>query len=201
MKPIFIGITGGSGAGKSTLAFGLLDKYPEKIGILHFDDYHKKRELLPVFQGKPNADHPGAIELDTLVKDLEKLKNGEPVYVFTKSERYNPKFQETKVRNPLTVNPKQIMLLEGFMVLHDTRVRALLDYSIYLDAEHTQRYSRRAKPHLKSPEYEQGILIPMHNKYVEPTKKLAKVVIDVSHLSKEEVLEHVEKLLKAEHYL
>lgn len=89
-----VAIAGGSGSGKSTLACGLLDDYPEKVEIIHFDDYMKKREEVPRLHDMPNFDDPNAIDWDKLIADLHKLLAGQSVEVMTKSERWNPDYQK-----------------------------------------------------------------------------------------------------------
>lgn len=78
-------------------------------------------------------------------------------------------------------------------MLFDKRIRNLMDISIWLEVDHNTRWARRV--HFKSSDYEQKVLVPMHIKYVQPTKKYAQYVIDVSELSKEEVMNKVEKLI------
>ncbi len=129
---IMVGIAGGSGCGKSTLAYGLQNDFPKKIEVVHFDDYQKKREEVPIYEGMSNWDHPQAINFDKLLEDLRNLKEGKEVDVLTKSEKYNPDYEE-KGRIPFTLKPKPLILIEGYMILTDERVREFLDYKIFLD--------------------------------------------------------------------
>lgn len=193
-KPIFIGITGGSGAGKSTLCDVLITKYPETIEAIRLDDYFKPKEEQPRIGDILNFDHPDSLYFDKLISDLKELSKGNSVIINTRNTKLNPKYEETKIKIPFEFYSKPIILVEGFLILINEKVRELLDDSIYLDIEHSKRWERRV--HFKNDEYEKKVIIPMHNEHIEPTKKYAKHVIDVTNLSKEEVLEKVEKILE-----
>src|SRR3989344_4640189 len=101
MKPIFIGIAGGTGAGKSTLCTALMDKYPDKIGLIQLDDYFKPESEVPKLEGHVNWDHPNALFLDKLANDLAQLSEGRSVIINTKNERINPKYKKTDKRIPV----------------------------------------------------------------------------------------------------
>ena len=195
MKIKFIGITGGSGAGKSTLCNALKNKYPDKIELIQLDDYFKPSEDKPKVGEIRNSDHPDALFLDKLADDLIMLSNGESVIINTKNEHLNPNYEKTKEKIPVEFYPKPIILVEGFLVLHNERVRKLLTTSIFLDVEHKTRWDRRVHLGNKNKEYEEKVIIPMHNQFVEPTKKYAKHIIDISNLNKEEVFNEVDKII------
>ncbi len=111
----------------------------------------------------------------------------------TKNEKHNPEYTNTKKKVPVEFYPKPIMLVEGFLVLHDERIRKMLSTSIWLEVDHETRWSRRV--HFKNEEYEKKVLIPMHKQYAEPTKQYAEHIIDVSNLTKEQVLKEAEDIL------
>lgn len=175
-----IAIAGGSGSGKSTLAYGLKDKYPDLIEVVHFDDYQKQRGEVPVHHDLDNWDHPEAIDFLKLLRDLKSLKEGKEVTIMTKSEKYNPKYREVG-RIPLLLKPREIIILEGYMSLVNEKIRAMLDYSIFLDLHDEERIKRRTK--LNQQNYVEKVLLPMHKEHVEPTKKFADIVIDVTQHS------------------
>ncbi|MFA6300900.1 MAG: hypothetical protein WC609_00950 [Candidatus Paceibacterota bacterium] len=193
MEVKFIGITGGSGAGKSTLCNALKNKYPDRIELIQLDDYFKPSAERPKIGDISNFDHPEALYLDKLAEDLGKLKKGKSIFIKTKNEYLNPEFGKTKEKILAEFYPKPIILVEGFLVLYDEQIRKLLNTSIWLDVGHETRWSRRV--HFKDEEYEKKVLIPMHNKYTEPTKQYAEHIIDVSALDREQVLEKVEKII------
>lgn len=194
MKPIFIGIAGGTGAGTSTLCNALMDKCPHRIGLIQLDDYFKPSVEVPRFEEHTNWDHPEALYLESFAKDLAELSKGRSVVINTKSERINPDFKKTHKRIPVEFQPKPIMLVEGYLILFDERVRELLNASIWLDLDHKTRWKRRV--HLKYPAYEEKILKPMHKQFVKPTKQYATHVINISGLTKHRVLKIVEGIIK-----
>ena len=194
MKTIFIGIAGGTGAGKSTLCSALMDKYPEKVGLIQLDDYFKPSTEVPKFAEHENWDHPDALYLDKLAKDLSDLSKGKSIIINTKNERLNPEYRKTEKRIPVKFQPMQTILVEGYLVLLDEQIRKFLSTSIWLEADHALRYRRRV--HFKYPEYEKEVLLPMHKQFAEPTKHYAEHIIDVSDLSQEQIVEKVENILK-----
>lgn len=188
MPSKLIAIAGGTGAGKSTVAYALADKYPDKISIVHLDDYQwhgENRSKVPVHNGIRNWDHPDAIDWEALISDLKKLKAGESITIQSKSERLVPRKKKESdevptPRLPMTVKPKPIIILEGYLSLWHPAVRELVDYSFFLDASHDTRVKRRTN--FLNPEYEQKILKPMHEQYVESTKQFADKIINVSQV-------------------
>src|SRR3989344_24614 len=186
-----IAIAGGTGAGKSTLCIALQDKYPE-IGLVQLDDYFKPAKDIATINGIENWDHPDSLYLDKLASDLQELSKERSVVINTKSERLNPDYRKTKKRIPVRFDPKPIMLVEGFLVLYDERIRSLLTTSIWLDVPHDIRWARRIQ--FKDSGYEEKVLKPMQKQYVEPTRQYAAHIIDVSQISKEDVLREVEKI-------
>jgi uridine kinase len=193
MKIKFIGITGGSGSGKSTLCDTLISKYPQKIEAIRLDDYFKPKDEQPRIGDIINYDHPDSLYFDKLVNDLKELSKGNSVIINTRNIHLNPNYEKTKEKIPFEFNPKPIILVEGFLILSNEKIRGMLDKSIYLDIEHDERWARRV--HFKNEEYEKKVIIPMHNQHIEPAKKYASCIIDVTNLSKELVLEKVEKII------
>lgn len=194
MKPMCIGIAGGSGAGKSTLCMALIDRYPDTIGCIQLDDYFKAPSDVPRLNGHLNYDHPDALLFDKLVEDLTELTEGKPFVIQTKNARLNPEFKHTRKRIPVEFHPKPIILVEGYLVLFDERVRSFFSRSVWLEANHETRWERRV--HFKNQSYEQQVQLPMHAQFAEPTKQYASLLIDVSSLSKEEVVKRVDGMIQ-----
>jgi uridine kinase len=191
MNHFLIGIVGGSGCGKSTIAYGLRDKYPNLIEVVHFDDYQKEEVDVPFFEKMRNWDHPDAINFEHLFQDLIQLKNDQNVKVMTKSSILNPTYEE-KGRIQHILEPKKIIIIEGYMVFQNEKIRDLLDFKIFLDIPITESIKRRNKiTYNDESEYNNKILIPMHKEYVEPSKKFADLSIDVLKNDKEEVFKIV----------
>lgn len=197
MGSFLIGIAGGSGCGKSTLSYGLKDKYSDLVEVVHFDDYQKEEVDVPFFEGMRNWDHPDAIDFEQLYNDLIDLKDGKKVSVMTKSSVLNPTYEE-KGRIEHTLEPKKIIIVEGYMALQNEKIRNLFDYTIFLDIPIEESMKRRDKiTYNDESEYNNKILKPMHKKYVEPSKDIADISIDVLKNNKDEVFRIVfEKLSK-----
>lgn len=193
MKTSIVGVSGGSGAGKTTLSEKLLEKYPDKVTLLQLDDYFYSREKLPILHNEPNFDHPDAVNFDKLIHDLNELRNGRSITVETRNLRVNPNYWETRQRIPVEVEPKPIILVEGFLLYYDERVRRMLDKKIWLEAPHDLRWERRMSP--KNRGYEENVYKPMYEQHAEPTKEFADLVIDVSDKSADEVFAGIEKIV------
>lgn len=192
-----VGIAGGSGTGKSTLAYALRDKYPDKIAILRFDDYQMEDERnAPMLEGFRNWDHPDCVDWEALLENLQSLENGDSITIPTWGSRENPDYKITNVRIPITIDPKPVILIEGYLVLWHPGVRDSLDLKIYLEASEGIRVKRRNKLQDESHKgYEKKVLVPMHNKHLAPTKEYADYVFDTSEVDSKDLLSRVEQLL------
>jgi uridine kinase len=189
-----IGIAGGSGSGKSTVAVSLCKKYPDTFALLHIDDYFIKKEEAPVLEGFTNWDHPSVVRFAELQKDLTSLKEGKAITVSTKSELYNPEYNHA-FRNKLeyTIEPKPVVILEGYLALSDNSIRDMLDYKIYLDIPLEESVKRRSANKFAIDQgYFEKVHLPMHKQFVESTKEHADIVLDVSKMSPAQVLAEVE---------
>jgi len=193
VKATFIGITGGSGAGKTTLCEKLLAKYPDRFALVQLDDYFHPRDELPILNGEPNFDHPDAVNVEKLLHDLAELRAGRSITVNTRNLRVNSNYWQTKQRIPVVCEPKPVVLVEGFLLLYDERVRKALDKTIWLEAPHEMRWERRVSP--KNEGYEDGVYKPMYAEHAEPTRAFADSVIEVSGKDADEVLAEVERLV------
>lgn len=179
MNHFLIGIAGGSGSGKSVLSYGLKDNYPDLIEVVHFDDYQKEESDVPLFNGMRNWDHPDAINFEQLQQDLLQLKEDKEVILMTKSGILNPTYED-KGRIRHTLKPKKIIIIEGYLALQNKKVANLLNLKIFLDIPIIESIKRRDKiTYNNETEYNHKILVPMHSKYVAPTKEIADLSIDV----------------------
>lgn len=190
-----VGIAGGSGSGKSTLAIGLYKKYPDKISLLHLDDYFKKPDEVPRIDGMLNWDDPSAIRFDELYKDIVSLMHNKAVTVMTKSELYNPGYTH-KLDNkiPYNVEPNSVILVEGYLAFYEMHIREIMARKIYLDIPIEESLRRRTKGGDKR--YYTSILIPMHKQFIEPTKQYADLVVNTATSSVEETFRTVEASLQ-----
>lgn len=177
-----IGITGGTASGKTTTVEKIISHYGnDQVAILAQDAYYKSHDHLSFTDRSAlNFDHPSAIDFDLLYKHLWLLKKGEsiasPIYSFAKHLRTS----KTK-----RVSPKKILIVEGILIFHDRRIAKLLDLKVFLEASESIRLERRIERDCSErgrTEEEikkrfQNTLKPMHNLYIEPSKKIADVVI------------------------
>lgn len=181
-KPILIGIAGGSGSGKSTVTNELVEMIDgDRVVVIAQDNYYKSQNSLPFEQRvKTNYDHPLAFDNDLLIKHLEKLKNNEaieePIYDF---EIHNRK-EETK-----HIEPREVIILEGILILNEKEIRDLLDIKIFVDTDSDVRIIRRILRDIKERgrSLESVILQymstvrPAHLQFVEPSKRYADVIM------------------------
>lgn len=181
-KPILIGIAGGSGSGKSTVTNELVELIDDdKVAVIAQDSYYKSQNTLPYEQRvETNYDHPFAFDNDLLIEHLNKLKKGEsiemPIYDF---EIHNRK-EETK-----HVKPREVIILEGILILNEKEIRDLLDIKVFVDTDSDVRIIRRILRDIKERgrSLESVILQymstvrPAHMQFVEPSKRYADVII------------------------
>ena len=181
-RPIFIGITGGTGSGKSTIAKEIYRQFGEEcIAMIEQDSYYRDQSHLSMDDRvKTNYDQPNAFDNNLLVSHLESLLNGhsiqKPSYDFSIHNR---------IEDTTKVEPKEIVIVEGILILEDPRIRELLDIKIYVDTDADVRIIRRMVRDIN----ERGrtiesvinqylnVVKPMHNQFTEPTKKFADIII------------------------
>ena len=180
MSALIIGIAGGTASGKTTLAKILKDSFQDKVTILKHDYYYYDRSHFKVADHKINFDHPDSFETDLLVKHLQKLKAGEsierPVYSYKTNERMDKKKR---------VNTAPIIIVEGILLFHYEELKELFDLKIYVDTDSDIRLLRRISRDIKERDrtFESvknqylRTVKPMHQKFVEPSKYQADIII------------------------
>ena len=178
---LVIGIAGGSGSGKTTLLKNIVETFGPAITVLSHDNYYKRHDEMTYEERCAlNYDEPAALETDLMVYQLEALRRGEeiqcPVYDFTVHNRSD----ET-----VTIQPGKVIIVEGILIFTDPGLRNLMDIKIYVDADADIRICRRMKRDVNKrgrslesviQQYQQTVK-PMHEKYVEPSKKYADIVV------------------------
>ena len=178
-----IGIAGGTGSGKSTITRRLKECFGEDVAILYHDNYYKAHHDMPFEEReKLNYDHPDSLDTHLLVKAIMELRCGHavdcPVYDFSIHDRSD---------EIIHVEPARVILVEGILILQDPALRKQLDIKIYVDTDADVRILRRVERDMKERGRSlDGIVSqylatvkPMHELYVEPSKKYADVIIPV----------------------
>lgn len=181
-KPVVIGVTGGSGSGKTSVTKAIYESFKgHSILMLEQDYYYKDQSDLPFEERlKTNYDHPLAFDNDLLIAHIEQLLRFEPIEkpVYDYS-------QHTRSDEVIHVEPKDVIILEGILVLEDERLRNLMDIKLYVDTDADLRIIRRMQRDIQ----ERGrtldsvidqyvnVVRPMHNQFIEPTKRYADVII------------------------
>ena len=177
-----IGIAGGTGSGKTTVVRKLIERLPHgEVVVIPQDSYYNDSSHVP-FEERQNInfDHPDAFEWPLLAKHIEMLKNGEsieqPIYDYITSSRQ----AET-----VHVDPREIIIVEGIMALHDPILRQQMDLKIFVDADADDRLIRVAQRDIVERgrtveavmDRYQKVLKPMHEQFIEPCKRHADVII------------------------
>ena len=184
MKDIFvIGIAGGTGSGKTTITRDIEKSLGSNVTVITHDSYYKahhdmtydERTLL-------NYDHPDAYDTDMLVEHLAALKRGEdiecPVYDF----KIHDRSEET-----ITIKPSRVIIVEGILVFHSEALRNLMDVKVFVDTDADVRILRRIVRDVKERKRSLdsvinqylGTVKPMHEAFVEPSKRYADVIIPI----------------------
>ena len=178
---LVIGIAGGSGSGTTTLTKNLIDKFGDVITVLSHDNYYKRHDELTYEERcKLNYDEPGAFDTSLMIYQLDQLRHGQaidcPVYDFTVHNRSN---------DTIRIVPERVIIVEGILIFESEPLRQLMDIKIFVDADADVRLCRRIKRDVNKrgrslesvlTQYQQTVK-PMHEKYVEPTKKYADLVV------------------------
>lgn len=179
---LVIGIAGGTGSGKTTVVRKIIESLPAgEVVVMPQDSYYKDNAHIPLEERlKMNYDEPASIEWSLLTKHIQALKAGEdvemPTYDFL-----------TCSRQPETVHlkPKEVIVVEGILVLTDKELRDMMDVKVFVDADADERLIRVIRrdcvergrtPQMVIDRYEET-LKPMHELYIEPSKRYADLII------------------------
>ena len=181
-RPIVIGVTGGSGSGKTSVSRAILKALPNhSILLFEQDSYYKDQSHLSFEERlNTNYDHPFAFDTDLLIEHLQDLMQykaiEKPVYDYE---------AHTRSKEVIYQEPKEVIILEGILILEDERLRDLMDIKVYVDTEDDIRIIRRIKRDM----HDRGrsldsvigqylsVVKPMHQQFIEPTKKYADIIV------------------------
>ena len=178
---LVIGIAGGTGSGKTTLMKRLVERFGDVVSVVSHDNYYRCLDHLTMEERcKVNYDEPRSLETDLMVRHLEQLRNGQavecPLYDFSVHNRSS----ET-----IHIEPTRVIIVEGILIFENEQLRNLMDIRIFVDTDAAIRLCRRIKRDVDTRgrtlesviEQYQTTVKPMHEKYVEPSKKYANIVV------------------------
>ena len=180
-KILVIGIAGGTGSGKTTLMRRLVEQFGDVVSVLSHDNYYRRLDHL-AFEDrcKVNYDEPKALETELMAQHLQQLRQGQaincPVYDFS---------QHNRSEQTVLIEPRQVIIVEGILIFENPQLRELMDIRIFVDTDADIRLCRRIKRDVNKRgrtmesviEQYQTTVKPMHEKYVEPSKKFAHIVV------------------------
>lgn len=181
-QPIVIGITGGSGSGKTSVSRAIFNHFPNhSIMMLEQDSYYKDQSYLS-FEERltTNYDHPFAFDTDLLIGHLQQLINYQtiekPVYDYV---------AHTRSSDILIQESREVIILEGILILEDRRLRELMDIKLYVDTDDDIRVIRRIKRDMEERgrtldsviEQYLTVVKPMYHQFIEPTKRYADLIV------------------------
>jgi len=202
MKPLIVGVVGGSGSGKTTVAGALQDSLGVAVSLVDQDAYYRDLDHMSLDERRHvNFDHPESIDTELFASHLSELAAGrpieKPVYDFaahTRSGRF------------VTIEPRDVVVVDGILLFADARLRNLFDIKIFVDVADDVRFIRRLLRDLteRGRSVEDvirqylGTVRPMHLEFVEPSKRHADVIIPEggeNRVGVEMILAHVQREL------
>lgn len=176
-----VAIAGGSASGKSSIVREIEGYFKDDLTVIGHDNYYKAHDDISFEQRKTlNYDYPGAFDNDLFYKDLIKLLACREIDMPTYD--YN---MHTRSSKTIRVKPTKIILIEGILVLYDEKIRSITDTKVFVDADSDVRLQRRILRDTKErgrslesvlTQYI-GQVKPMHETYIEPSKKYADIII------------------------
>lgn len=182
MDPILtIGIAGGTGSGKTTITRRIMERFGSDVSVIYHDNYYKAHDDMTYEERcQLNYDHPDAFDTDLMIEHLQQLKKGLsiqcPVYDYTIHNRSS---------KTITVKPAKVIIVEGILILADRRLCDEMDIRVYVDTDADVRILRRILRDVEQRGRSLQSVIdqylttvkPMHEAFVEPSKKNAHVII------------------------
>ena len=176
-----IGIAGGTGSGKTTITNRLVERFGGNVSVVHHDNYYKEHHHMP-FEERCllNYDHPDAFDTDRMIEDLKRLKAGEsidcPIYDYSIHDR---------IDQTVRIEPTRVIIVEGILIYADPRLCREMDSKIFVDTDADVRILRRIQRDVQDRGRSLDSVInqylttvkPMHEQFVEPSKRQADVII------------------------
>lgn len=181
-RPVVIGVTGGSGSGKTTVSKAIYNQLSsQSLLILQQDSYYNDQSDMTMAQRHAvNYDHPLAFDTDLMIKQIKQLlayqSIEKPVYDY---EQY------TRSAETIHQEPRDVIIVEGVLILDDQRLRDLMDIKVFVDTDDDIRIIRRIQRDIKERGRTLDSVInqylatvkPMYHQFVEPTKRYADIIV------------------------
>lgn len=178
---LVIGIAGGSGSGKTTLTNQIAAQFLEQVTVIKHDNYYKAHDDMDYDErSRLNYDHPNAFDTELMIEHLKALKQGKsvecPIYDYT---IYN------RSKDTITIAPNKVIIVEGILIFENKDLCDLMDIRIFVDTDADLRIIRRIQRDVMERARSLESVInqyletvkPMHEQYVEPSKKNANVIV------------------------
>lgn len=198
-----IGIAGGTGSGKTTVVKKIVEALPPYyVSVVPLDSYYNDTSHMTEEERHAiNFDHPDAFDWKLLIKQVNQLRKGEAIEQPTYSYILCNRLSET-----VHVEPKPVIIIEGIMTLLNKKLRDMMDLKIFVDADSDERLIRNIQRDI----VERGrdvkavvdryldVLKPMHEQFIEPTKRYADIIIPQGGENKkgiEMVCKYIERLM------
>ena len=176
-----IGIAGGTGSGKTTITKRIMERFGGDVSVVNHDNYYKAHDDMTYEERcKLNYDHPDAFENELMIEHLKQLKAGNsvqcPVYDYTVHNRS---------KNFVTIKPAKVIIVEGILILADKQLCDEMDIRVFVDTDADVRILRRIIRDVKKRDRTLDSVVdqylttvkPMHEAFVEPSKKNAHIII------------------------
>ena len=207
-KICIVGIAGGTASGKTTIVRKIKENFGDDIVVINHDSYYKAHnDLSYEDRSKLNYDHPDSFDTQMMIEDVKKLKNNEevdiPVYDFSIHNRADA---------TVHIVPKNVIILEGILVLENKELRDLMDIKVFVDTDADERLMRRIRRDMVERarsiesilnQYADTVK-PMHEQFIEPSKKYADIIIPRGgeNLTGINILQqHIKSMLDTDNYI
>ena len=205
-KVMVIGIAGGTGSGKTTITRKLMQRFGADVSVIYHDNYYKAHHNMPYEErAKLNYDQPDAFDTDQLIEAVRALKKGRsvvcPVYDYSIHDRSE---------KTITVKPARVVIVEGILIFENRELCDLMDIKVFVDADADVRILRRIVRDVRDRGRSLESVVnqylstvkPMHEKYVEPSKRNADIIVPEGGHNKvalELLMERVRAHLEGKH--
>ena len=180
-KVMVIGIAGGTGSGKTTITRRLMQRFGGDVSVIYHDNYYKAHHNMPYEERcKLNYDQPEAFDTDQLIEAVRALKKGRsvicPVYDYSIHDRSD---------KTVTVKPARVVIVEGILIFENKELCSLMDIKVFVDTDADVRILRRIVRDVRDRGRSLESVVnqylstvkPMHEKYVEPSKRNADIIV------------------------